>query len=210
MNPLRLLDRVRRRILVHRRVLGAGCAAAAVWLLVQAATAPPPQTVLVWTAARDLPSGVVLTRDDLARTGFAPGSAPAHAIGSLRLALGRTLATPLGTGEPLTPAHLVGVERLIGYPGRAAVAVRIPDPAVAALLSPGQRVALVASDPQGARPPERIVEDAAVLAVPRASSNDAGPGALGGRLVVFAVPADEADDVASAGASRYLSVVWSR
>lgn len=210
MNPRRLLDRVRRRILVHRRVLGACCAAAAAWLVVQAATAPPPRSVPVWTAVRDLPSGAVLSPDDLARTGFAPDSVPAHAIGSLRLALGRTLATPLGTGEPLTPAHLVGTERLAGYPGRAAVAVRIPDPAVAALLSPGQRVALVASDPQGARPPERIAEDAAVVAVPRATGTDAAPGALGGRLVVFAVPADEADDLASAGASRYLSVVWSR
>lgn len=210
MNPLRLIDRVRRRILVHRRVLGACCAAVAVWLVVQAATAPPPQTVPVWTAAHNLPSGVVLSRDDLTRTGFTPGSVPAHAISSLRLALGRTLATPLGTGDPITPAHLVGAERLTGDPGRAAVAVRIPDPAVAELLSPGQRVALVASDPQGTRPPERIAEDAAVVAVPRATGADAGPGALGGRLVVFAVPADEADDVASAGASRYLSVVWSR
>jgi len=67
--------------------------------------------------------------------------------------LGRTLATPLGTGEPLTPAHLTGRERLVGYPGRVAVAVRIPDADVAALLTPGQRVALVASDPQGAREP---------------------------------------------------------
>jgi Flp pilus assembly protein CpaB len=209
MNPLRLLHRLRRRVLVHRRVLGASCAGVAVWLVVQAATAPPPQTVPVWTAARDLPSGTVLVRDDLARTGFAPGSVPAHAIGPVRSVLGRTLATPLGAGEPVTPAHLAGTEGLAGYPGRAAVAVRIPDPAVAALLTPGQRVSLVASDPQGTQPPVRIVEDAAVVAVPRASS-DAGPGVLGGRLVVFAVPAGQADDVASAGASRYLSVVWSR
>jgi Flp pilus assembly protein CpaB len=164
MNPLRLLDRVRRRILVHRRVLGASFAGVTVWLVVQAATAPPPHTVPVWTAAHDLPSGTVLTRHDLARTGFAPGSVPAHAIGSVGSVLGRTLATPLGAGDPVTPAHLAGSERLAGYPGRAAVAVRIPDPAVAALLSPGQRVALVASDPQGGQQPERIADDAAVIA----------------------------------------------
>lgn len=209
MNPLRLLDRVRRRILVHRRVLGASCSGLAVWLVVQAATAPPPETVPVWTAAHDLPSGAVLTRGDLARTGFAPGSVPAHAIGSVGSVLGRTLATPLGAGDPVTPAHLAGSERLAGYPGRAAVAVRIPDAAVAALLSPGQRVALVASDPQGAQQPERIADDAAVIAVPRGTS-DTGSGMLGGRLVVFAVPAGQADELASAGASRYLSVIWSR
>jgi Flp pilus assembly protein CpaB len=151
----------------------------------------------------------VLTRHDLAHTGFAPGSVPAHAIGSVGSVLGRTLATPLGAGDPVTPAHLAGSERLAGYPGRAAVAVRIPDPSVAALLSPGQRVALVASDPQGAQQPERIAEDAVVIAVPRAGS-ETSPGMLGGRLVVFAVPVGQADDLAAAGVSRYLSVVWSR
>jgi Flp pilus assembly protein CpaB len=210
MLPLRVLDRVRRRILVHRRLLGAGCAALAVWFVVQAATAPPPRTVPVWTARHDLASGTVLTARDLQRTGFAPGSVPAHAVDSVGSVLGHMLATPLGAGEPVTAAHLVGAEQLRGYPGRAAVAVRIPDPAVAALLSPGQRVALVASDPQGARTPERIAPDAAVLAVPRGSSNQPATGLLGGRLVVFAVPEGQADELAAAGASRYLSVVWSR
>ena len=208
MKPLRLLDGIRRRVLVHRRVLGASCAALAVWLVLQASTAPPPATVPVWTAAHDLPSGTVLTAADLHRTGFAPDSVPPSAVGSVRSVLGRTLATPLGAGEPLTPAHLTGRELLAGYPGRAAVAVRIPDADVAALLTPGQRVALVASDPQGAREPERIVEDAAVLAVPKSSAGGSG-GLLGGRLVVFAVPEDTAEDVAAAGTGRYLSVVWS-
>jgi Flp pilus assembly protein CpaB len=209
MKPLRVLDDLRRRILVHRRVLGGCFAALAVWLVVQAATAPPPATVPVWTAAHDLASGTVLAPDDLTRTGFAPGSVPAAAVRALESVVGRTLATPLGAGEPITPAHLTGAERLAGHPGRSAVAVRIPDADVVALLTPGQRVALVASDPQGGRPPERIVEDAAVLAVPQADSG-AGPGTLTGRLVVLAVPDAKADAVAAAGTSRYLSVVWSR
>jgi len=212
MKPLRLLDRVRRRVLVHRRLLGALCAGVAVWLVVAATAGPPPPTVPVWTAARDLPSGTVLGRHDLSRTAYAPDSVPAAAIRSgsdLHRVLGRTLATPLGTGEPLTPAHLAGAERLSGFPGRAAVAVRLPDPGVAALLTPGQRVTLVASDPQGGRPPERLVDDAAVLAVPRQSA-DGAAGGLTGRLVVFAVPTEQAEQVAAAGTTRYLSVVWSR
>lgn len=210
MKPLRVLDRARRRILVHRRLLGACCAAAAVWFVAQAATAPPPRTVPVWTARHDLASGTVLGAGDLRRTAFAPGSVPAHALRSVEAVLGRTLATPLGAGDPVTSADLMGAERLDGYPGRAAVAVRIPDPTVAALLSPGQHVALVASDPQGAHEPERIAPDAAVLAVPRSSSDASGNGMIGGRLVVFAVPEQQADELAAAGASRYLSVVWSR
>jgi pilus assembly protein CpaB len=209
MHPLRVVDRLRRRILVHRRLLGTLCAALAAWLVVQAATAPPPSTEPVWTAARDLPSGTVLTRDHLTRTGFAPGSAPPSAIESPESVVGRTLATPLGVGEPMTSAHVVGADRLAGYPGRSAVAVRVPDADVVALLTPGQRVALVATDPQGASGPERIVEDAAVLAVPKAA-RDASTSTLTGRLVVFAVPAENVDELAAAGTTRYLSVVWSR
>jgi Flp pilus assembly protein CpaB len=209
MKPWRALDDVRRRILVHRRVLGACFAAIAVWLVVQAATAPPPATTPVWTAARELPSGTVLGRSDLTRTGFAPGSVPAAAVRSLDNVVGRTLATPLGAGEPVTTGHLTGAEALAGLPGRSAIAVRIPDGDVVALLTPGQRVTLVATDPQGGRPPERVSDDAAVLAVPRASEA-VGTGGLTGRLVVLAVPDDEVDQVAAAATSRFLAVVWSR
>jgi Flp pilus assembly protein CpaB len=209
MKPLRVLDDLRRRILVHRRLLGALLAGLATWLVVQAATAPPPGTVPVWTARHDLPSGTVLTRADLSRTDFAPGSVPAAAVGSPGAVLGRTLATPLGRGEPITPSHLTGSESLAGYPGRSAVAVRVPDAEVVALLTPGQQVTLVATDPQGGGAPQRVVDDAAVLAVPRVAEGTGG-GALSGRLVVFAVPADRADDVAAAATSRYLTVVWNR
>jgi Flp pilus assembly protein CpaB len=206
-NPLHVLDDLRRRILLHRRLLGALLAATTVWFVVEATAAPPPPTRAVWTAARDLPGGIVLERDDLTRTGFAPGSVPAAAVRSLDDVLGHTLATPLGEGEPITAAHLVGSQRLAGYPGRAAVAVRIPDPDVVALLTPGQRVTLVATDPQGGAPPVRVVDDAVVLTVPRASDRT---DTLTGRLVVFAVPEDRAEDLSAAGTTRYLGVVWNR
>ena len=93
--------------------------------------------------------------------------------------------------------------------GRSAVAVRIPDADVVSLLTPGQRVSLVATDPQGGQEPETVAADAAVVAIPR-PGRDAGPTALGGRLVVFAVPSGEAGEVLAAGTSRYLGVVWTR
>lgn len=209
MRPLRVLADLRRRVLVHRRALGALLAGLAVWVVVGASTAPPPPTTPVWTAARDLPGGTVLTRNDLTRTGYAPASVPRAAIRSTGAVVGRTLATPLGAGEPVTTRQLVGAEPLADYPGRAAVAVRIPDADVVGLLTPGQHVALVASDPQGARPPERLVDDAVVLSVPR-PSRTAASSALTGRLVVLAVAADRADAVAAAGALLFLSVVWNR
>jgi Flp pilus assembly protein CpaB len=209
MKPLLVLFDVRRRILVHRRPLAALFAAAATWLVVQAGTTPPPASVPVWTAARDLRSGTVLAADDLVRAEFAPGTVPAAAVRSRSAVVGRTLATPLGRGEPVTTPHLAGSERLAGYPGRSAVAVRIPDADVVSLLTPGQRVSLVATDPQGGQEPETVAADAAVVAIPR-PGRDAGPTALGGRLVVFAVPSGEAGEVLAAGTSRYLGVVWTR
>lgn len=206
--PLRLLADLRRRVLLHRRPLGALLAALAAWAVVHASTAPSPATTPVWTAERDLPSGTVLARSDLRRVGFAPGSAPDAAVDSLGAVLGQTLATPLGRGEPVTGAHLTPSGRLSGYPGREAVAVRIPDGDVVALLAPGQRVALVATDPQGGSAPERVVDDAAVLAIPRAAATPAAT--LTGRLVVLAVPRDRVADLAAAATSRFLTVVWSR
>lgn len=208
MLPLRLFDDLRRRILVHRRLLGALLAALAVWMVVHATTAPPPPTTPVWTAHRDLPSGTVLARDDLRRIGFAPGSEPETAVDSLEAVVGQTLATPLRRGEPVTGADLSASGRLSGYPGRDAVAVRIPDADVVALLSPGERVALVATDPQGAQPPERIVDDAAVLSIPKPPTLPSAT--LTGRLVVVAVPAEQVEDLAAAATSRFLTVVWSR
>ena len=53
--PARRLGRLRRRVLLHRRLLAALCVGAAVLAGLQAAAPPPPATVAVWTAARDLP-----------------------------------------------------------------------------------------------------------------------------------------------------------
>ena len=209
MKASRVLADLRRRVLVHRRLLAALFAATATWLVAQSAAAPPPATTAVWTAARDLRGGTVLTRADVARTGFAPGSVPAASVRSVDDLLGRTLAAPLGRGEPITSTDLTGAERLAGYPGRSAVAVRVPDADVVALLTPGQHVALVATDPQGGQSAEIVAGDAAVLAVPRAG-RDSGPAALGGRLVVFAVPTGDAGAVLAAATSRYLGVVWNR
>jgi len=206
---LRALDRVRRRMLIHRRLLAALCVGLAVLLTISALRPPAPPTVGLWTAARDLPSGTVLSTADLRRTAFDPGSVPAASTRDLRTVLGRVLATPLGRGEVLTPAKVVGDRLLTGHPDRAAIPLRIPDGDVVGLLRVGDRVDVVASDPQGGRAPERLVTGAAVLAVPEPSRGSTGPG-LSGRLVVLAVPAGDVTHVAEAGTSLFLTIIWSR
>ncbi|MCW2783494.1 MAG: hypothetical protein JWP74_11 [Marmoricola sp.] len=203
-----VLTVLRRSLLIHRRGLAAVCAGITVWLLAQAALGPPQETVQAWTAAHDLTSGTVLAAGDLRRTAFLPTSVPPGA--SRSRAIGRTLAVPVQQGSVLTGADLLGASVLAGYPGRSAVAVRISDPDAVALLHSGDRIGLLASDPQGGAPAAEITSDATVLAVPPSSASGTGAGDQVGRLVVLAVPSTDAAAVASAAVARYLTVIWNR
>lgn len=198
-----LLRSVRRAVLARRRLLAALLTAVAVAAGLQAATAPPPAEVPVLVAIRDLPSGTVLGADDLRTTGFAPGSVPS---GAVEVAAGRTLAAPLRAGEPVTDVRLVGPALTEGYPGLAAVPVRLPDAGVADLLTVGDRVDLVATDPQGGSA-SVVASDAPVLALP-ADDGGAGTTGLGGRVVVLGVPPSGVPLVAEASARTFLSVAF--
>lgn len=202
------LERLRRRILLRRRWLAALAAGVAVFAAVSGATSPPPSTVEVWTAAQDLPAGTVLAAGDLRQVRFAPGSVPAHALASPRAVVGRTLTGPVGRGQPVSTLDVVRPGMARGYPGRVAVPVRISDPAVAALLRVGDRVSLVAADP--AHPgagSTTLATDAAVVALP-APVEDVSTSGLPGRLVVVAVAPEEADAVAVASASSFVTALW--
>lgn len=210
-NLLTFRQRVRRAVLLRRRLLAAACAGVAVLFAVQAAAAPPPATVAVLTAARDLPSGTVLTGGDLVVAEFAAGTAPASAA-AYDEAVGRTLAAPLVAGEPVTDVRLVGPSLLDGYPGLTAVPVRIPDPDVVALLEVGDRIDLLATDPRGGADSVVIAEGVPVLATPRPSSEAgvAGAGAgLSGRLVVVGTTPDRAENIAHHAVQDFLSIQFS-
>lgn len=204
------VERLRRRVLLRRRLLAAVAAGIAVFVAVSGAASPPAPTVPVWTAARDLPAGTTLTVDDLRQAGFAPGSVPAHTLRSPRTVLGRTLAGPVGRGQPLSTLDVVRPGMARHYPGRVAVPVRITDPAVVGMLRVGDRVSLVAADPAdpGAGS-DTLATDAAVAALPAPVADTAATG-LPGRLVVVAVAPEEADPVATASATMFVTVVWLR
>ncbi|RZI82246.1 MAG: pilus assembly protein CpaB, partial [Microbacterium sp.] len=197
------LHAVRRRLLIHRRGLAALCVAVLTWSVLATVRPSAPPSATVWTAVRELPSGTVLSAADLHATRVPPGAAPeaAHDLGSLT---GRVLAAPLGTGEVATATQLMGNGHLAGYPGRSAVPLRIPDAATVGLLHTGDRVDLVASDPQSPRRGTRIATDAVVLAIPPAAAPGSAP-ALEGRLVVFAVPSQDVVEVAAAATGLFLN-----
>lgn len=209
--PREVFDLLRRHLLIRRRALAAVCLGLAVWCALDVLTAAPPRGVPVVTAARALESGTTLTAGDLRRTRFSPTSVPATALRDLRAAVGRTLVAPLARGEPLTDGRLLGRGMLAGYPDRSALGLRIPDADAAALLRPGDRVDLVASDPQGDDEGERLVRDAVVLALPEPDRDSPrlGTDAVG-RLVLFAVPREDVARVAASGAAHFLTVIWNR
>jgi Flp pilus assembly protein CpaB len=201
----RSLRRLRARLLAHRRPLAVLCALAAVLVSVQATRVPPPARTMVLTAAVDLPAGVVVRASDLSLTPFDPASVPSGVLPSARSAIGRTTSAPVRRGEPLTDVRLVTGSLLRGRPGQVGVPVRIGDAAEVRLLRVGDRVDLVAADPQGDRPARTVAVDVPVLAVPRTSSQ--GDGLTSGALVVVGVPSSSAETVAQASVTAFLSVV---
>ncbi len=196
-------------MLLHRRLLAALCAALAVLAGFRELQAPAPPTTSTWTAARDLPSGTVLSRADLRAVPFAPGSVPDHAVTRPGAVLGRTVAAPLRRGQPLTDLQLLARPLLSAYPGRVATPVRIADPAVVDLLRVGDVVDLVVADPQGESAARVVAEAVSVVAIPAQHDTQQDPG-LTGRLVLFAVPADRATNVTAAGVSGFLTVTLNR
>jgi Flp pilus assembly protein CpaB len=194
--------RLRRVLLARRRPLAALAAGLAVLVGLQAAAAPPPALTPVVTAARDLPAGSVLTEHDLTLTSFAPGSVPDGAV-TAAAATGRTTTGPVRRGEPLTDARLLHGSLLDGYPGTVAAPVRIADPGTVSLLRVGDRVDVVAADPQGRREAELVAAGAPVVALPRSEESMLASGGL----VVLAVTETTARGLADAAVSGYLSII---
>lgn len=198
--------RARRAVLARRRLLAAACAALAVATALQANAAPAPPTRRVLVAARDIPAGVPVDAEDLTTGDFAPENVPDGAVRPAE-ALGRTTVGPVRKGEPLTDVRLLQESLLDGYPGMVAAPVRIGDPGAVELLRVGDRVDVLAADPQ-AGDAHVLVTDARVVAIPR--PEETGPTLTSGALVVLAIPAQSAPSVAAAGVSAFLSVVVAR
>ena len=207
----RLLTPVRRGVLRRRRLLAALLAAVAVATGIRATAAPAPPRVAVQVAAHDLPSGTLVGTDDLVTVSFDPGSVPNGLVDD---PVGRRVAAPVRQGEPLTDLRLLGPSLTAGRPDLTAVPVRLPDAGMAALLHVGDRIDLVAADPQGAAPAQVVAADVPVLALPAAGGpggSAAGfEGTLTGRLVVLGAAPAEVATIADAAVRDFLTFTYSR
>lgn len=200
--------RARRTLLARRRPIAAVCAAVAVASALQANSAPPPPRTTVLTAAHDLAAGVVVRPEDLARTRYDPDSVPSGVLPDPAAAVGRTTTGPVRAGEAITDTRLLAAPLLSHYPGLVAVPVRIGDPGAVRLLRVGDRIDLLAADPQGERPAQVVGRDVPVLAIPRAGPES--PGLTTGALVVVGLTDGAAQTVAQASVSAFVSVVITR
>lgn len=202
--------RLRQLVLGRRRLLAAVLTAVAVASALRVVAGPPPPTTLVLTAARDLPSGTVVRASDLTQVPFTPESVPAGVLREHQVT-GRTTAAPLRSGEPVTDARLVQGSLLEGYPGTVAAPVRIGDAGAVRLLRVGDRIDLLAADPESAEA-RVLASDVPVLAIPRddADSDHGGPTTTGGALIVVALSADRARDVAKSAVSSFITLAIRR
>jgi len=208
---------LRHAIARHRRPLAAICAAIAIATALSAITAKRAAGVAVITAARDLPIGTTLTGSDLRTVALPAGAVPAGAITTMSLAVGRSIASPVRRGEPLTDVRLANGPLGTPAPGMVAAPVRLSDAEAAELLQPGQRVDVLAASTstqsQASQAVAAVVAaDVQVVAIPTGatgSGNNAGAQDLGmeGALVVLATTPAQARALAQAQVSARLSAI---
>ncbi|MDD7924959.1 SAF domain-containing protein [Actinomycetospora chibensis] len=196
-----------RRTVALRRAAAGLLVVLALGLLAAPSVAPAGTPVLV--AARDLAPGVALGPADVT-VRLLPGElVPAGAFTEPGAVAGRQVVGGVRAGEALTDVRLLGPVAAVaaaGVPDAAGVPVRLADAGVAALLTPGTRVDLVAAgaDDAGLVPadPALLAPGAVVLAVLPAPERTAGSAPV----VVVALPAALAARVATVSLREEVTV----
>jgi Flp pilus assembly protein CpaB len=214
----RVLAELHRALGWRRRLLSAGLLAGAMAVALQVLAPPPPATVPVLVAARDLAAGAELTRADLRVAHRPPATLPAGALSAPDAATGRPVASAVRRGEVLTDVRLVGAGALRGVgPGLVAAPVRVAEPGTAALVRPGDTVDVLAAAAGGGDSSDstsaagayaRLVASAVrVLSVPAPSGGRLAGPVDSGVLLVVATTSSTAARLAAAAVTDRLSVV---
>jgi Flp pilus assembly protein CpaB len=208
----RIVDRLRpdwSRTVAARRV----AAGALVVLAAVAALRPDPahERTDVVVAARDLAPGIELGADDVRVETHTATTVPDGAETDLAKVVGATLAGPARRGETLTDVRLLGprLADSAAGPNARIVPLHLDDAALLDLIRPGDVVdvlgagvgAGVGSDAE----PQVVATDAVVVLV---SQKPAGAGTGGDRVVLVALPAHEANEVAGAALVQSVTLTF--
>jgi len=163
------------------------------------------QTDIV-VAARDLSPGVELTADDVRLEKRTAAMVPDGSQANLDAVVGSTLAGPARRGEVLTDVRLLGprLAQSAAGPDARIVPLHLADSALLDLTRPGDVVdVLAASDDD--TDPRVVATDAIVVLV---SEKQKGVGASGDRVVLVALPAHAANDVAGATLMQAVTLTF--
>src|SRR5829696_4497866 len=182
------------RTVAARRAVAAG-------LVVLAAIAalrsdPHGDKTDIVVAACDLSPGVELTAADVKLEKRLATTVPDGASVTVDTVVGSTLAGPARRGEMLTDVRLLGprLAQLSAGPDARIVPLHLSDTALLDLVRPGDVVDVLAAADDDIDP-RVVATDAVVVLV---SEKQKGPGAAGDRVVLVALPAHAANDVAGA------------
>lgn len=175
---------------------------------VSAALPAEPPTTEVVSSARRLEGGVALTAGDLTTVRLPPGAVPEGAITNEGEALGRRVTAPVARGQALTELDLVSAADTVRA-GRVVAPLRLADGDLAALLSVGDPVDVLAADPEApaARVVARNVRVVGLPPPPDETGIGSSGGAGGGALVLVDVDPGTAITLAQAAVAASLSVV---
>ena len=193
----------------HRRKLAVVAAMGATAAGITAATPPAPQTVGVVVAARQLTGGRQLAAGDLTTRQLPRAAIPDDAISDPSAVLGRTLVAPLSRGSTLTTLSVIGDHPTVSQ-GNVIAPVRISDAAVIGLLRVGDRVDIVAADPESGGGAHVIAEQVRVVTIPRSSESGNSLAPDSGEpqtLVLVEVSPEQATALADATAGSQLSLL---
>jgi len=192
------------RTMAARRAVAAG-------LVVLAAVAalrsdPHGDHTDIVVAARDLSPGVELTAADVKLEKRLATTVPDGASASVDTVVGSTLAGPARRGEMLTDVRLLGprLAQLSAGPDARIVPLHLSDTALLDLVRPGDVVDVLAAADDDIDP-RVVATDAVVVLV---SEKQKGPGAGGDRVVLVALPAHAANDVAGATLMQAVTLTF--
>jgi len=198
------VERISRLLLRHRRPLAALFAGLAVLLGLGALRAEPPGRAVV-VAAHDLASGTVLVADDVRRVRLPVAAVPAHSTHRVDDVVGRTVAGPMRQGEAVTDRRVVRADLMSGFPdGTVLATIRLADADALSSLGVGDRVDVVAVDPEGGAATEVVARGAEIVTLPRRDDTS------GGVPVGVATTEDVALRLAERALEARLSVLASR
>ena len=189
-----------------RRIAAGILVAVAVLLFVDDAAGD--DRVRVVTAGRDLTPGTILTAADVAVAEWDSATVPDGAVLDSADVDGRTLTGPVRAGELLTDVRLLGSRTASAALGSEArvVPVHLADAGVTDLLREGDRVDVLTVETQenpDAPPAARILASGAMVVL---VSAEAGGGRQRDRVVLLALPTEDATTVAAASLVSALTV----